>query len=109
MLRRPAARAVMGSFLLLGCSAQEPASLTQPGKHVFSVDMPLDKLASDPRANAVLDHDVPGVMYSTKYLMFEDMSLSQIASMSGGQLSQDKLDRVQRDLDNIPAGDAGTK
>jgi hypothetical protein len=37
-------------------------------------------------------------MASKEYPLFDDMSLSQIALMSGGRISKDKLSLVQTDL-----------
>ena len=39
-------------------------------------------------------------MASQSYILFEDMSLSQIATVSGGRLTKAKLDVVQADLPN---------
>jgi hypothetical protein len=91
---------VAGSFLLLGCSTPKPVATTppQPG---FSVNTPLDVIAADDRGRAVLMQDVPGVMNNPKYPLFEDMSLSQIAIISNGRVSQAKLDEVQADLGRL--------
>ena len=64
----------------------------------FSLNTPLDHIAANQRGKAVLERDLPGLMASRSYPLFEDMSLSQIAMMSGGRLSQTKLNLVQADL-----------
>jgi len=103
---------MMGSFLLLGCSAENLTSLSQPGvesKQGYSVNTPLEVLAADPRANAILQRDVPGVMNNPKFLIFDDMSLAQIAIMSNGKMHKSKLREVQADLDKLSADEAAEK
>lgn len=99
--------AVLSPAFLLGCSAQKPGADTAsndqavaPGP-TYSLDTPVDHIAADPRGKAVLDHDVPGLMASQSYILFEDMSLSQIATVSGGRLTKAKLDLVQADLSQL--------
>ena len=77
-------------------SAPVPAS--------FSVQTPIDKIAADERGKAVLDRDVPGVMSNPHYMLFSCMSLSQLASMSGGRLSKSKLNQVNSDLAELSPG-----
>ncbi len=89
---------------LPGCSVQKPpAEVTSNGVAVasrpaFSLNTPVDTIAADQRGKAILDRDVPGLMANPSYLLFEDMSLSQIATVSGGQLTKTKLNLVQADL-----------
>ncbi len=68
---------------------------------VFTLNTPVDHIVADPRGKAVLDRDVPGLMASNQYPMFEDMSLSEIAMLSHGRLSKSKLDLVKSDLVQI--------
>jgi hypothetical protein len=84
---------------LAGC-AQAPAPAV-PRPPSFSLDTPVDRIAADQRGKAVLDRDLPGLMASRSYALFDDMSLSQIATVSGGKLTQSKLDRVQADLSQL--------
>jgi hypothetical protein len=81
---------------LAGC-AQAPA----PKQPSFTLDTPVDRIAADARGKAVLERDLPGLMSSRSYALFDDMSLSQIATLSSGRLTQTKLDRVQADLSQI--------
>lgn len=108
MLRRNAAARVipqvMGSFLLLGCTTPKPPMQAAGGAPAFTVDTPLDVIAADPGGKAVLVKDVPGMMASSKYPLFEDMSLAQIAIIARGKLPKHKLDEVQADLDRLAAG-----
>lgn len=85
-----------GLASLAGC-AHTPAR----GPAIFTLDTPVDRIAADERGKAVLDRDLPGLMASRSYALFDDMSLSQIATLSGGRLTQTKLDRVQADLSQL--------
>jgi hypothetical protein len=106
--------AALSPAFLLGCSAQKPTADTAsnnlaaaPGP-TFSLDTPVEHIAADSRGKAILDHDVPGLMASQSYLLFEDMSLSQIATVSGGRLTKAKLEVVQADLSQLStAGKTG--
>lgn len=97
---------LFGPVLLSGCGApprtgQATAMVNPaPPKAVssFTIDTPVDRIAANPNGKAVLDRDVPGLMASKEYPLFDDMSLSQIAIMSGGKISKDKLTLVQTDL-----------
>ena len=67
----------------------------------YSLNTPLYKIAADKRGKAVLYRDLPGLMASRSYILFDDMSLSQIAIMSGGRLTTTKLALVAEDLSNL--------
>lgn len=67
----------------------------------FSLNTPVDVIAADQGGKAVLDRDVPGLMASRSYILFDDMSLSQIATVSRGQLTKTKLDLIQADLSQL--------
>ena len=73
----------------------------------FSLNTPLNHIAADQRGKAVLERDLPGLMANRSYPLFDDMSLSQIAMMSGGRLSQTKLNLVRANLAQLSssAGD----
>jgi hypothetical protein len=95
---------MLGPTILLGCSSGKPVT-TAGAPHgvtarptAYSLDTPLDRIAADKRGKAVLDRDLPGLMASRSYLLFDDMSLTQIAMMSGGRLNQTKLNLVEADL-----------
>jgi len=95
----------MSAVFLSGCAAQGPKVATvQPDNAAhsvgrgFSLDTPVSAIAADQRGKAVLERDVPGLMSSSSYILLEDMSLAQIAPLSGGRLSKTKLDQVRADL-----------
>ncbi|MDE2319413.1 MAG: hypothetical protein KGK02_06920 [Rhodospirillales bacterium] len=93
----------------LGACASTPKAQTAsngvtPAPASFSVQTPIDKIAADERGKAVLDRDVPGVMSNPHYMLFSCMSLSQLASLSGGKLSKSKLNQVNSDLAELSPG-----
>jgi hypothetical protein len=101
--------AALSPVLLLGCGAQKSTAgaasnsvAAMPGP-IFSLDTPVERIAADPRGKVILDHDVPGLTANRSYLLFEEMSLSQIASVSEGRLSKATLDVVQADLSQLTA------
>lgn len=98
-----------GLVCLGGCavpSGAQDASVTgKPDQaQAFSVQTPIDRIAADERGKAVLDRDVPGVMGNPHYMLFSSMSLSQLASLSGGRLTQTKLKEVNEDLAELSPG-----
>ena len=96
----------VGPAFLLGCRSSDPATAGAtavshgPAAHpaAYSLNTPLDRIAADKRGKAILERDLPGLMASRSYVLFDDMSLTQIATMSGGRLSQTKLNLVEADL-----------
>jgi hypothetical protein len=99
--------AIFSPIFLLGCSTQKPATIAASTPvpaappQAFSLNTPVDRIAANPQGKAILDRDLPGLMASKDYVMFDDMSLSQIATISGGRLTQKKLDLVQADLTQL--------
>jgi hypothetical protein len=97
------ALAALSSVILFGCHAEQSdatqasngAASHQP---VYSLNTPISHIAADKRGKAILERDLPGLMASRSYPLFDSMSLSQIAVMSGGRLSQNKLNLVKADL-----------
>lgn len=110
-----ASLAILAPALLSACSpasskpglaANAPAPGPAPAAPrarpaVFTLDTPVDRIVADPKGKAVLDRDVPGLMASKDYPLFDDMSLSQIALFSGGRLTKTKLALVKSDLIQI--------
>lgn len=64
----------------------------------LTLDTPIGQICEDPRGRAALDRNLPNLRKNPNYFLFKGMSLRQVASMSGGKISSDKLESVQRDL-----------
>jgi len=95
--------ALLAPAWLSACAPAAQPSLAPAAKSapVFTLDTPVDRIAADPQGKAVLYRDIPGVMNDRRYPLFDDMSLSEIAAMSHGRLTQSKLDLVKSDLTQL--------
>lgn len=92
-----------------GCAAPgaRPGPAAGPGQAdsaQLSIDSPINQICEDPRGRAALDRNLPDLRKNPNYFLFQGMSLRQVASMSGGRISSDKLESVQRDLAAISVG-----
>jgi hypothetical protein len=108
-------RAVLAALVLLAlpAQAQEPASATAPAAPVatpvaatpatpgYTRDTPVEKIAADPEAAAVLNKDLPGLLTDAEYPLFKSMSLKQLQSASGGDLSLEDVDKAVADLQGL--------
>jgi hypothetical protein len=86
----------------MSSNALGPTKRGNAPRLIFSLNTPVDTIAANQRGKAVLDRDVPGLMASRSYVLFDDMSLAQIATFSGGELTKTKLDLLQADLAQLP-------
>ncbi len=109
MTLRHTAMITLSVSTVIGCSMQTttPGAVSSstaavPEGH-FSLNTPVEKIAANQDGKAVLNRDIPGLMSNSNYMMVQDMSLSQIAAMSGGRLTKATLDQVQTDLSQLPA------
>ncbi len=95
--------ALLAPGLLSACAPAAQPVLAPAAKSapVFTLDTPVDRIAADPQGKAVLYRDIPGVMNDRRYPLFDDMSLSEIAAMSHGRLTQSQLDLVKSDLTQL--------
>ena len=73
-----------------------------PATGALSVETtPIETLVANPAAKAVLDKDLPGLTTHEAYDQFKGMTLSQVAPMSQGAITDDLLKTVQADLDKL--------
>ena len=73
--------------------AATPAAATK-----FNLDTPIEVLAADEKAKAVLMADVPDLLPHPSYDMFKGMSLRQVQPYSQGALTDEILKKVETDL-----------
>lgn len=113
---RAAAILMLALALPSGCTAPKPppppkpVALRPPHPALpLTINTPLHIVAANPRAKAVLKRDIPGLMANRSYPLFDDMSLAQIASVSGGRFTQAKLMKIQADLAMISPDTAAPK
>lgn len=113
-----------GGLALAGCASQSPApapiaeapwiapspaTVTPTQRAILSVDMPVEKICSNPAGKAVIDRDLPGLTTRPEYPMFKMISLKSLVGMSGGRLSNKDLAKVQADLSDAAPGEVGPK
>jgi hypothetical protein len=97
-------KTTMATFLLLTVSAfaQEHTSEAVPAAISYNQDTPLEVLAADPAAAAILNKDLPGLLTDAQYPVFKRMSLKTIQQASGGDLSATDVDKTVADLQALP-------
>ena len=105
-----AAGAAAALVLLAGCAtpqagpapppAQPAAAAPVTSAPALSLDIPIATLAADPRAKAVLERDLPGLLERPEYPMFSTLSLNTLAGLSNGKISSSTLAKLQSDLRN---------
>jgi hypothetical protein len=98
------ARTALVALVLLAVPAR---AQDQPGPApippAYSRDTPVEKIAVDPAAAAALNKDLPGILSGAQYPLFKSMSLKQLQAASGGDLSQEDVDKTVADLQALPA------
>src|SRR5258708_6163964 len=63
---------------------------------------PVEVMAADPAAVAVLNKDLPGLLTDPNFSIFKSMSLKQMQQASGGELSVVDVDKTVADLQTLP-------
>jgi hypothetical protein len=97
-----AAAAALSVLAAAPAFAQAPAPAPAPAAGALSVEStPIETLVANPAAKAVLDKDLPGLTSHEAYDQFKAMTLTQVAPMSQGAITDAALKTVQGDLDKI--------
>lgn len=107
LLTLPAAAQDAPASAPTSTAASAPAGATAsttPGAPAapYSRDTPVEKLASDPAAVAVLNKDLPGLLTAPEFAMFKSMSLKQLQRASNGDLSEVDVAKAESDLQALP-------
>ena len=91
--------ATLACLIPAAASAQTaPAPAATPAAAKFNLDTPIETLAADEKAKAVLVADLPDLLPHPMYEQFKGMSLRQLQPMSQGALTDDLLKKVEADL-----------
>ncbi|HET7085320.1 MAG TPA: hypothetical protein VFI23_11155 [Rhizomicrobium sp.] len=85
-------------LLMIPAWAQEQA----PAPASYDEQTPIETLASDPAAAAILNKDLPGLLTDAQYPIFKRMSLKAIQQASGGDLSAEDVNKTVADLHALP-------
>jgi hypothetical protein len=79
-----------------------PAATAAPAQPLpaakFNLDTPIEVLAADEKAKAVLMTDLPELLPHPSYEMFKGMSLRGVQPYSNGQLTDEILAKVEAHL-----------
>jgi hypothetical protein len=67
----------------------------------YSLDAPIEQIASTPNGCALLDRDFPGMRQHPMYEYFKSMSLNQVAAMSKGQITPAMMKQARLDLASL--------
>ena len=68
----------------------------------YTLETPIEVIAANPRAEAVLNKHIPKLLSNPNYDLFKGMSLKTLAMLSRGQLTDEKLALVKADLGALP-------
>ena len=91
------ARMVIAGSFLFAASACAQDRTAQSGAP-YGQDTPLETLAADPAAVAILNKDLPGLLTDAQYPIFKAMSLKAIQGASNGDLSKSDVEKTVADL-----------
>ena len=81
--------------------------LAKDDKPVFSIKTPIEKIAANPAARAVIDAELPGFTTHPMYEQFKTMSLDALDAMFPGAVPRERIDAVDKALRAIPGDAAG--
>ena len=89
--------------LLIAAAAQaQEAGAPSPSTPIYTLQTPVEVIAADPAAAAVLNRDLPGLLTNPSYAIFKTMSLKQMQEASGGDLSVVDVNKALADLQTLP-------
>lgn len=97
----------MGFRLLLLAVAVQAAvpvhAAADKAKPPFSLKTPIEKIAADPAARAVLERELPGFTTHPQYEQFKSMSLDALMAMFPNAVPVERAKAVDAALRAIPA------
>jgi hypothetical protein len=68
-----------------------------------TVNSPIKDLLANPATAAVLEKHLPGVSQHPALPQFKDMTLAEVAPMSGGAVTEATITAIETDLKALPA------
>lgn len=92
-------------------ASAQTAPATPPADHAAhadhaalpTVNASIKDLLANPATAAVLEKHLPGVSQHPALPQFQDMTLGQVAPLSGGAVTQATIDAIDADLKALPA------
>jgi hypothetical protein len=94
--------AIVASLLFAAPACAQDDKTTSTTATPYGQDTPLETLAADPAAAAIINKDLPGLLTDAQYPMFKSMSLKTLQAASGGDLSKDDVSKTVADLQALP-------
>jgi hypothetical protein len=101
MIRQSATKVFLLPAFLLAATAAWAGS--------YDLNTPIQTLAAQPAAAAVINKDIPGLLTNENYGVFKVMSLKQVGVLSGGKLDKQTLAQTESDLRALSADRAAAK
>jgi hypothetical protein len=83
---------------LIGCADRTSGPRLALDPSHFTLDTPIEQLAADRSAAAVIRKDIPGLLEDKSYPVFKSMSLRLVGALSKGELSSQTLSQTEADL-----------
>lgn len=80
-------------------AAPPPPVDTTSGR--LSINSPIAAIVADPKGKAILDNRVPGLTSHPLFDSIKQMSLPQLVPVSEGQVADDQVEAVKRDLEAL--------
>ena len=74
-----------------------------PAAALPTIDSPIKDLLANPATAAVVEKHLPGVSQHPALPQFQDMTLGQVAPMSGGAVTPAIITAIDTDLKALPA------
>ncbi|WP_411287018.1 hypothetical protein [Phenylobacterium sp.] len=97
-----AALAALVSLAAAPALAQTTAAATASASAALNVETtPIEVIAANEKAKAVIDKELPGLTAHEAYPQFKQMTLQQLMPMSQGVITDEKLKTVQAELDKV--------
>lgn len=93
-------KSTIAALLLIATPVMSMPAWAQPP--TYDEQTPIEVLAADPAAVAVLNKDLPGLLTDAQYPLFKVMSLKAIQQASNGDLSKRDVEKTVADLQALP-------
>ena len=100
-MKKTLAAGLVGLSLSFGLMAAAPA-MAQAAAALSTDSTPIETLVANPAAKAVLEKNIRGISTHEAYEQFKAMTLTQVAPMSQGAVTDEIIKKVQADLDALP-------
>ena len=81
--------------------AQTPAPAAAASAAMSVENTPIETLAANEKAKAAIEKEFPGITTHEAYPQFKAMTLAQVAPMSQGMITDEKMKALQAELDKI--------